>query len=219
MGNFELGEKGLVLVVSDGMGGALAGDVASRMAIEAVRDVLTGNNANGPECNPEDSLVDCLKHADQDLDAALRWTDSEYPYTKLGLLSGPFSEGPEGCTRAMVHVECRDGDTQVDLAFRTRPDSANSIVREYYGLSRRMRTQPGGPQAAPRDDMHWLAGRDTCMAVRDQAGHFVALLVVAAYGYDSTQDTLWFGSEDPQQSIQDNLGNIVKAAQACWNGH
>ena len=36
MRQFTLGEKGLVLVVSDGMGGALAGDVASKMAIEAV---------------------------------------------------------------------------------------------------------------------------------------------------------------------------------------
>jgi len=35
--------------------------VASRMAIEAVRDVLTGND--GPGCDPESSLVDCLKHA------------------------------------------------------------------------------------------------------------------------------------------------------------
>jgi serine/threonine protein phosphatase PrpC len=63
MRNFDIGEQGLVLVVSDGMGGALAGDVASRMAIEAVRDVLTGNNASGPACDPDASLVECLKHA------------------------------------------------------------------------------------------------------------------------------------------------------------
>jgi protein phosphatase len=63
MNEFPLGESGLVLVVSDGMGGALAGDVASRMAIEAVRDTLMGNNADGNGCAPESSLVDCLKHA------------------------------------------------------------------------------------------------------------------------------------------------------------
>ena len=63
MRSFTLGEKGLVLVVSDGMGGALAGDVASKMAIEAVHDVLIGNNTEGPECEPDSSLVDCLKHA------------------------------------------------------------------------------------------------------------------------------------------------------------
>ncbi len=63
MRNFTIGDQGLVLVVSDGMGGALAGDVASKMAIEAVRDVLMGNNTEGPECAPDSSLVDCLKHA------------------------------------------------------------------------------------------------------------------------------------------------------------
>jgi|KBSSwiStaDraftv2_1062776.scaffolds.fasta_scaffold80858_2 hypothetical protein len=171
-----------------------------------------------PALQDAQRAVDCLKRADQDLDAALQWKDSEYPYTKLDVLSGPFSCGPDGSTRAVVHFECRDGDTQVDLALRTRRDTPISIVSDYYALTRRMGTQSGGPRAAPRDDMYWLAGRDSCMAVRDQAGHFVALLVVTAYGYDSTQDTLWFGAEDPQQSIQDNLGNIVKAAQACWNG-
>jgi serine/threonine protein phosphatase PrpC len=63
MRQFTVGDKGLVLVVSDGMGGALAGDVASRMAIEAVRDVLMGDNAEGPGCEPDAALVDCLKQA------------------------------------------------------------------------------------------------------------------------------------------------------------
>src|SRR5215831_11588114 len=63
MGELTLGSQGLVLVVSDGMGGALAGDVASRMAIEAVRDVLLGKNNDGNGCEPESSLVDCLRHA------------------------------------------------------------------------------------------------------------------------------------------------------------
>src|SRR5213593_2851495 len=62
LGSFELGEKGLVLVVSDGMGGALAGDVASRMAVDSVREMLMGSESKSG-CNPESALVDCLKDA------------------------------------------------------------------------------------------------------------------------------------------------------------
>lgn len=59
---FNLGDKGLVLVVSDGMGGALAGDVASRMAVDSVREMLMGTEA--PEsCDSDIDLVECLKNA------------------------------------------------------------------------------------------------------------------------------------------------------------
>ena len=59
--HFNLGDKGLVLVVSDGMGGALAGDVASRMAVDSVRQMLMGEG--GTVCDPDLDLVECLKNA------------------------------------------------------------------------------------------------------------------------------------------------------------
>jgi serine/threonine protein phosphatase PrpC len=59
---FDLGQKGLVMVVSDGMGGALAGDVASRMAVDSVREMLVGEDAEGG-CDEEAPLVECLKNA------------------------------------------------------------------------------------------------------------------------------------------------------------
>jgi protein phosphatase len=59
---FDLGQKGLVLVVSDGMGGALAGDVASRMAVDSVREMLLGTEGE-EACDPELDLVECLKNA------------------------------------------------------------------------------------------------------------------------------------------------------------
>ena len=61
LSQFGLGDKGAVLVVSDGMGGALAGDVASHMAVDSVREMLVGNDA-GQGCDDE-SLVECLKRA------------------------------------------------------------------------------------------------------------------------------------------------------------
>ncbi|HEV2859667.1 MAG TPA: PP2C family serine/threonine-protein phosphatase [Pyrinomonadaceae bacterium] len=67
MCRFEVGERGLVLIVSDGMGGALAGDVASRMAVETVRDMLVGGEGEGEDgegiCEPGTPLVECLRNA------------------------------------------------------------------------------------------------------------------------------------------------------------
>ncbi len=64
--DFELNAPGAVLVVSDGMGGALAGDVASRMAVETVREMLLGGDEEGQAggaCGPDVPLVECLRNA------------------------------------------------------------------------------------------------------------------------------------------------------------
>jgi len=63
MRRIELGAKGLVLVVSDGMGGALAGDVASRMAVEGVREMMIGDEDQDSGCDEETPLIDCLQNA------------------------------------------------------------------------------------------------------------------------------------------------------------
>lgn len=75
MTSLNLGDKGLVLVVSDGMGGALAGDVASRMAIDSVREVMVGNDGDG--CDADDSLVDCLKNATMQANRAIHFKSLE----------------------------------------------------------------------------------------------------------------------------------------------
>src|SRR5918999_5338177 len=82
LGHFEVGPKGVVLVVSDGMGGALAGDVASRMAVETVRDMLTGtdDSADGG-CGPETPLVECLQNATDYANFAIHRRSQEDPST------------------------------------------------------------------------------------------------------------------------------------------
>jgi protein phosphatase len=78
----EVGEKGIVLVVSDGMGGALAGDVASRMAVETVRDMLAGDDGEGEAeivCDPDTPLVECLKNATDYANFAIHRKSQEDP--------------------------------------------------------------------------------------------------------------------------------------------
>lgn len=64
MRQFETGEKGMILVVSDGMGGALAGDVASRMAVEEVREMIVGSDSEEAAApDDEQSLGHYLRNA------------------------------------------------------------------------------------------------------------------------------------------------------------
>ena len=51
---FEVDENGIVMAVSDGMGGALAGEVASTMAVETVSEKLLDEDA-GTATAPENN--------------------------------------------------------------------------------------------------------------------------------------------------------------------
>lgn len=62
---FEIDEKGVILAVSDGMGGALAGEVASEMAVETVSSRLLNEDPDAtlmPDV-PNNSLIERLYDA------------------------------------------------------------------------------------------------------------------------------------------------------------
>ena len=50
---FEVDDNGIVLAVSDGMGGALAGEVASKMAVESVCEKILGEEDTDATLTPE----------------------------------------------------------------------------------------------------------------------------------------------------------------------
>ncbi len=52
-GEFELGDKGAVCVVADGMGGAAAGGLASNMAIACIEDELRKHWTSDRNCSPQ----------------------------------------------------------------------------------------------------------------------------------------------------------------------
>src|ERR1044071_6398612 len=83
MQRFEVGPRGVVLVVSDGMGGALAGDVASRLAVETVRDMLKGADEDGgaeDEDSEDSPLVESLKNATDYANFAIHKRSQDDPH-------------------------------------------------------------------------------------------------------------------------------------------
>src|SRR4026208_580392 len=75
---FDLGQRGLVLGVSGGMGGARAGGGASRMAVDSVKEMLIGGEGNA-SCDPELDLVECLKNATIYANLAIHHRSQEEP--------------------------------------------------------------------------------------------------------------------------------------------
>ena len=77
---FEVGDRGVVLVVSDGMGGALAGDVASRMAVETVRDMLADDDEDEDDGGEDSTLVESLRNATDYANFAIHRRSQEDPH-------------------------------------------------------------------------------------------------------------------------------------------
>lgn len=115
-GRFDLGAQGSLLLVADGMGGAAAGQVASRMAATCVYEVLSDGWTPGREASPEafrDRLVEAAEQANARVHA---WSRQHEQYrgmgstlTLAGLLGGGVHLAHVGDSRAYL---VRDGEVR-----------------------------------------------------------------------------------------------------------
>ncbi|HVF87917.1 MAG TPA: PP2C family serine/threonine-protein phosphatase [Pyrinomonadaceae bacterium] len=98
MSRIEIGSNGVVLVVSDGMGGALAGDVASRMAVETVRDTLLGSEKAEPSnTSPDTELIECLCSATETANHLIhRRSQQDARYSGMGTTLTGAAITPDG---------------------------------------------------------------------------------------------------------------------------
>jgi protein phosphatase len=80
-----VGDEGVVLVVSDGMGGALAGVVASKMAVETVRDILLGDDPDITIAPDRDApLSERLRQATIRANTEIHRKGQDAKYTGMG---------------------------------------------------------------------------------------------------------------------------------------
>ena len=97
--SFEVGPNGVVVIVSDGMGGALAGDVASKLAVETVRDTLIDgfNDRSGSEESPSAPLEESLRVAAEQANLTIfKQSQSEAKYSGMGATFTGAAVTPEG---------------------------------------------------------------------------------------------------------------------------
>ncbi len=62
--SYTLGRKGSLLLLADGMGGALGGEIASRMATELIHQELASTWSKDPDDSPE-RFAACIREAVQ----------------------------------------------------------------------------------------------------------------------------------------------------------
>lgn len=77
----ELGEKGCILVVADGMGGQNAGEVASSIAINTVREMLDSEAIPGNVTDSDEAVDDYLKKIICEADIRIKRKTCEDPTT------------------------------------------------------------------------------------------------------------------------------------------
>ncbi|NNE99491.1 MAG: serine/threonine-protein phosphatase [Pyrinomonadaceae bacterium] len=143
---FEIDENGIVLAVSDGMGGALAGEVASKMAVETVSEVILDQDPD-QTVSPEsfgDSLVGKLYDATVYANHKIHQQGREPEYQGMGATFTGVGITDEGVDIVQV------GDSRTYLI---RNESIYQITKDQSLVQQLIDSQQISPEEA---DTHAL---------------------------------------------------------------
>ena len=213
---FEIGPRGVVLVVSDGMGGALAGDVASRLAVETVRDRMAGEEDadRDPEGDAGSSLVKRLEEAVVHANLTIhRQSQEEARYSGMGATftgAAVTHEGIDlvqvGDSRAYV---IRGGDIQLTTKDQSLVQQLVDVgqISEQEAETHMFRNvilQALGAQA----ELSPVSGGVSC---RDAGGcrlHRGDLLLLCSDGLSGK-----LRAEDMREIVADSGGDLSKACE------
>jgi protein phosphatase len=143
----ESAERGSLLIVADGMGGAAGGEVASRIAVEKVQQVYY---ANGTKGTPGQALGSALQAAN-----AAIFLSSEEDASLAGMGTTCTAVAVEGSVLWWGHV----GDSR---AYRAHDGRIDQLTRD-HSLAAELERQ-GGSGGAPARARNVLT---RCLGVRE----------------------------------------------------
>jgi len=203
---FEIDPNGIVLAVSDGMGGALAGEVASKMAVETVSEVILDQDPD-KTISPEsfgDSLVGKLYDATVYANHKIHQQGREPEFQGMGATFTGVGITPEGVDIVQV------GDSRTYLI---RNESIYQITKDQSLVQQLIDSQQISPEEA---DTHALKN-----VILQALGAQNEIFPVAARLVPKSGDLLLICSDglsnkvdgiDLQNIIFDNIDDLGAAA-------
>lgn len=177
-GVIDVGPRGVVLVVADGMGGAAAGEIASMMAVEAVLDTFRAQWMNAAS-RETDAFVESIRDAADTANHRIFAYAGAHPQhtgmgttaTIVGLLGNTLYLGQVGDSRAYI---VRDGiamQITKDQSLMQQLIEAGEMTPDQAEVSERRNIilQALGPDSTVRPDFTQqpLASGDTLVMCSD----------------------------------------------------
>ena len=158
----EIGAKGTLLVVADGMGGAAAGEVASEMAADTIYEHLVGSWSNDTENTPQ-QFAYRLKEAVEEANSRIHAYAKEHPenrgmgttVTAVGVLDNHVYLTQVGDSRAYLIRRGKAVQLTKDQSLMQRLVDAGELTEEEAQRSERKNIilQALGPEGRVRVDL------------------------------------------------------------------